>query len=113
MSTPNVCLKCGSSNENTVTVTFDKNGNQRLKVECSSCGSFIKWDALPITLERAQRYTVEFGRHIGKSLSQIEVEAPSYIEWLSLEHSSDTVKELAKTIIAQRIKALDQTHKDV
>jgi hypothetical protein len=104
------CPHCGSKWGTSEHIVFDKNGNERIKVVCFECERFLKWQALPVTLERAQRYVIEFGKHRGKTLSQIEIETPSYLDWLSLECANSTLKNLAKAIVHAR---LDQTRKDV
>lgn len=104
------CPHCGSKWGTSQHMVFDKNGNERLKVICLECERFIKWQALPITLERAQRYVIEFGKHNGKTLKAIEETHSSYIDWLSIECANSTLKNLAKAIVQAR---LDQTHKDV
>lgn len=42
------------------------------------------------TLEDAKKYELTFGKHIGKTLEEINKEAPDYIEWL-VKNSKDTM----------------------
>lgn len=96
------CPLCGSRWGVSENLVFDKKGNERIKVLCLECERFLKWKALPVSLERAQRYIIEFGRHSGKTLKAIEETYPSYIDWLSRECNNSTLKSLAQIIIAQR-----------
>jgi len=91
------CINCGSKWGTQTVPVEDKNGNTRLKVICLECERFVKWQALPITKDRALEFRLHFGKHSGIAFGEIAKSDPSYLKWI-LEQSTfkDNIKQMAK-----------------
>jgi hypothetical protein len=62
------------------------NGGFHLMAYCYLCGKFIK------NIPHAKPQVLFFGKHKGKSISQIAEEDASYLRWLSNQNIKESLK---------------------
>jgi endogenous inhibitor of DNA gyrase (YacG/DUF329 family) len=54
----------------------DKNGNERQKVTCASCGKFIEWGRIV----ENDNFIMPFGKYRGSRLIDLETD---YLQWMA------------------------------
>lgn len=90
------CNRCGSHEYSL------RESGAHLGRYCTGCGGWIKWEAKPITLERALDFVLRFGRHTGKPMRAVP---PDYLDWLYENHKDKKISEMARLVYEARSNA--------
>lgn len=64
---------------------------------CIGCGKWWKWEAQPITRERAAAFVLPFGKHKGKKLAEVPRD---YLEWAAHKMDNARIQAMAKCLLA-------------
>jgi len=74
-----ICMKCGADfNQDDAIAT---NAGVHQKLHCPNCGTYAKFAQTAEDID--ENYVVEFGKHAGKTIAEIERTAPGYIAFLA------------------------------
>lgn len=95
------CYHCGVIDEPDVV----DSGPHR-KAVCRHCGLYIKFLEQPMTLERAKRFSLYFGKYKGKTLDEImnDPKGKGYLKWLmETEEMNAKVRAAAAMVLGREI----------
>ena len=79
------CRKCGSEK------LYKKKGKKHIGLYCSVCEAWIKWLPGPW-----QEFIMPFGKWEGKTLFWIKLADNDYLEWLSNNSNSKSIRTQAR-----------------
>lgn len=78
---PKVCPHCGSAN--LVTTLCQPPSQHHARTDCGDCRRWLRWEAAPMTDERAASFVMPFGKYEGQPLNLIasNPEGRRYLAW--------------------------------
>ncbi len=76
------CPRCGSTQ---LAIEPCTEGPHDSKALCGGCGRFLRWLPKPWTWNRAERFTMPYGRFAGRTIGDLSrsVQTRSYVRWLA------------------------------
>lgn len=87
-----------------VSVQRFRNGSSHLRSECKDCGRFVGYLRQH---DDAATFLLCFGKHRGKSLSQVMEADPMWVDWAIGNLKSSEVVERLQTLVAIRDQGLN------
>jgi uncharacterized protein (DUF3820 family) len=96
-----LCRYCGSPELLTVRCL---DGPHYARTHCRSCSRFQRWEAAPMTFERAAKFVLPFGKHQGRELDVIGAtdDGLRYLDWLvGQDWLKDNVRRAIKCYLAR------------
>ena len=85
-----ICNRCGSENTKE-SEQICRNGAKHIRVECVDCGRFIKFAKQAKTIEN-NKFLMPFGKHKGKSISEIATIDKDYAIWAANNCNSKNIQ---------------------
>ncbi len=92
-----LCPRCGSS----LVQSFEVPSPHYAKIECIGLDRhFIRWVGQPRTIEWAREFVMPFGKHKGKTMTQID---RGYLKWAAETLKDGPVKTAADMIVREEM----------